>query len=237
MSWSSASSRSCAARSAPRSWPASAASARWSRFPRDYRHPVLVSGTDGVGTKLRLAIDTGRHRPSASTWSPCAPTTSSSRAPSRCSSSTTTPPGSLDVEVAASVIDGIAEGCAQAGAALVGGETAEMPGMYHGDDYDLAGFCVGVVEREAIIDGSRDTRGRRGHRPRLERAAFQRLFADPQAHRSERRERRDRSWRGDRCSIGCSRPRASTCASLLGLLRSPNVPARSTAWRTSRAAA
>jgi phosphoribosylformylglycinamidine cyclo-ligase len=62
--------------------------------------------------------------------------------------------GALDIEVAAQVVAGIAEGCAQAGAALVGGETAEMPGMYHGADYDLAGFCVGIVEREAIIDGS-----------------------------------------------------------------------------------
>jgi phosphoribosylformylglycinamidine cyclo-ligase len=62
--------------------------------------------------------------------------------------------GHLDVEIAARVISGIVEGCAQAGAALVGGETAEMPGMYQGTDYDLAGFCVGVVEKEAIIDGS-----------------------------------------------------------------------------------
>jgi phosphoribosylformylglycinamidine cyclo-ligase len=63
--------------------------------------------------------------------------------------------GKLRVDVAEAVIGGIAEGCAQAGAALVGGETAEMPGIYSGDDYDLAGFCVGVVEKESIIDGTR----------------------------------------------------------------------------------
>ena len=63
--------------------------------------------------------------------------------------------GKLDVDIAASVISGIGEGCEQAGCALVGGETAEMPGMYEGDDYDMAGFCVGVVEKEDIIDGSR----------------------------------------------------------------------------------
>ncbi len=62
--------------------------------------------------------------------------------------------GKLDVDTAASVINGIAEGCLQSGCALVGGETAEMPGMYHGEDYDVAGFCVGVVEKSEIIDGS-----------------------------------------------------------------------------------
>ena len=63
--------------------------------------------------------------------------------------------GKLDVDTAASVINGIAEGCLQSGCALVGGETAEMPGMYHGEDYDVAGFCVGVVEKSEIIDAAK----------------------------------------------------------------------------------
>lgn len=128
-------------------------------LPTKYKNPLLVSGTDGVGTKLRVAMDANRHDGVGIDLVAMCVNDLLVLGAEPLYFLDYYATAKLDVDVASDVVAGIAEGCIQSGCALVGGETAEMPGMYHEGDYDIAGFCTGIAEKSELIDGSKVAAG------------------------------------------------------------------------------